>query len=121
MELAKIYELTILTNYFSLSQRNRLNNMGIGHFFLEYYGERKLKPHKEAFIEACGPYKPSQCVMIGDDYLLDILGAKRAGLNTIFVNSKGVNVTKQMGTVVNSVEEITDSIIQKSAENDLEI
>lgn len=32
-ELSNKYELVLLINYFSESQLNRLNNMGIGHFF----------------------------------------------------------------------------------------
>ena len=32
-ELSQKYELVLLTNYFAISQLNRLNNMGIGRFF----------------------------------------------------------------------------------------
>ena len=39
-ELSKKYELVLLTNYFKESQLNRLNNMGIGEFFLECHGEK---------------------------------------------------------------------------------
>ena len=35
-----------------------------------------------------GIHKPQECVMIGDHLELDINGAKKCGLNTIWINSK---------------------------------
>ena len=37
-----------------------------------------------------GVHKPSECVMIGDHIELDIDGAKKCGINTIWVNSKKI-------------------------------
>lgn len=111
-ELAKKYELVLLTNYFSISQLNRLNNMGIGYFFSECYGEKLIKPNSNAYIEACGKNKPDECVMVGDDLFLDIECASKNGLHTIFVNTKNIN--EEINTLtVNKVEEIEEKLIQK--------
>ena len=109
--LSQKYELVLLTNYFAQSQLNRLNNMGIGKYFSECFGENIIKPNKQAYLTACGNKKPNECVMIGDDIYLDIIRAKQEGLNTIFVNSKKIEVTPEIGLVVNSIEEITTKII----------
>lgn len=109
--LSEKYELVLLTNYFKKSQLNRLNNMGIGHFFTECYGEKIIKPNFEAYMQACGNNKPSECVMIGDDIYLDIETAQKIGLNTIFVNSKNI-VNENIKTVtVQSVTEIDENLI----------
>ena len=82
-KLSQQYELVLLTNYFAQSQLNRLNNMGIGKYFSECYGEKIIKPNKQAYLSACRNRKPNECVMIGDDIYLDITRAKQEGLNTI--------------------------------------
>ena len=111
--LSKKYEMVLLTNYFSSLQQARLCNFGIGKFFSFCYGEDLIKPAKEAFINACGKNNPSECVMIGDNIDIDIIGAKEAGLKTIFVNSNGLNVNQNLGMTVNSVEEISLDMISK--------
>lgn len=63
-----------------------------------------------AFIEACGNNKPNECVMIGDDLVLDIEGAQNAGLHTIFVNHGKINKPKDI-VEVECVEDITAELI----------
>jgi FMN phosphatase YigB (HAD superfamily) len=108
--LASSYELVLLTNYFRESQMNRLNNMGIGNFFNYCYGEELIKPNKQAYINACGKYKPYECVMIGDDVYLDCIIPKELELNTILVNNKNININTM---VVNNVEDINLELIKK--------
>ena len=110
-ELSEKYEMVLLTNYFGKSQLNRLNNMQIGQYFTEYYGEELIKPNKEIYIKACGKHYPSECVMIGDDLVLDIKGAKEQGLNAIFVNSKNIDIESKDIIKVDKVEEITIDLI----------
>ena len=111
--LSKKYELVLLTNYFSISQLNRLNNMGIGKYFTEVYGEDLIKPNKEAYIKACGPYKPSECVMIGDSLYLDVECAKKAGLKAIFVNTKKIPTDNLEVVTVDKIEDITDEVLNR--------
>lgn len=110
--LAKKYELVLLTNYFKESQLNRLNTMGIGHLFLECFGEQLIKPNNEIYLKACGSYQPSECVMIGDDLYLDIEKAKEIGLNTIFVNSKNQKVDNLDLCIINNVEDMSCELIE---------
>lgn len=119
--LSEEYELVLLTNYFAQSQLNRLNNMHIGKYFKECYGEHHIKPDRKAYLDACGDKKVSECVMIGDDIYLDIVRAQQEGLNTIFVNSRGIKVNPNMGIVVSSVEQISPRLITRlEEEQDLE-
>lgn len=111
-KLSEKYELVLLTNFFKKSQLNRLNNMGIGHFFTECYGEELLKPNTDAYLNACGNNKPNECVMIGDNINLDIKSAQQVGLNTIFVNSKNISINDLNCIIVNSVLEINDKLIE---------
>ena len=119
-KLSKEYELVLLTNYFAKSQLNRLNNMEIGSFFKEGYGEKCIKPNANAYLSACGDKKVQECIMIGDDLHLDIEGAKKQGLHTIFVNSKGIETNSNIGIVVNSVEDISKELISQIEEKDYE-
>lgn len=114
--LSQRYELALLTNYFAESQLNRLNNMGIGQYFKECYGERKIKPNKEAYIAACGDKRADECVMIGDDVYLDIIRARQEGLNTIWVNSRGITADANVGITVKAVEEISKRLIDRIEE-----
>lgn len=117
-KLSQKYELVLLTNYFAVSQLNRLNNMGIGRFFKECYGEHCIKPNKQAYLEACGNNKVKECIMIGDDLYLDIKRAKEVGLSTIFINNKGAETNSSIGVVVNSVEDISKELISVIEQKD---
>ena len=82
-------ENVIYSNWFIKTQVGRLQKLGLDLYFKEIIGaEEYMKPMKEGFLEACGPYKPYKCVMVGDNYDKDILGAKKAGLNTIYYSPK---------------------------------
>jgi len=59
--LSKKYDLVLLTNFFAKSQIGRLETFGIGKYFSQCYGENLIKPHINAFLNACGPYKPNEC------------------------------------------------------------
>lgn len=111
-KLATKYELVLLTNYFRVSQMNRLNGMKIGKFFRECYGEEIIKPYSKAYLMACGKYNPRECVMIGDDLYLDIKCSQKCGLNTIWVNTKKMPIEKVNTIVVNKVEEINSKLIE---------
>lgn len=89
-DLKEKYEMVILSNYFKSSQMNRLISMGIDDYFMDCFGQEKTKPHKEAFLMACGKHSPEECVMIGNDLTIDIIPAKNLGMHVLLVNSKDV-------------------------------
>lgn len=83
------YELVVLTNWFTEAQSNRLMSAGIDKYFSKVYGgDLILKPEKQAFINAAGNTKLEECIMIGDSYNLDVMGAYNAGIKPIFMNPK---------------------------------
>lgn len=88
--LSNKYELVVLTNYFKEVQEGRLQTAGILKYFKEIYGGDtvQVKPNKEAFITAMSPYKPNECIMIGDSLENDINGALDVGLNVIAFDKK---------------------------------
>lgn len=98
------YELVLLSNYFEESQRNRLTTMGINDYFTEYYGEKIIKPNTEAYNQAKGIYIPQECIIVGDDKMLDIEIPQSLGFKTIYVNETGN---------VKTVEEITPQLVKK--------
>ena len=87
----KGYENIIYTNAFTNTQVGRIKKLGFSSYFKEIIdAEEFIKPTTEGFIKACGPHKPNECVMIGDNYNKDILGALKAGLNVIYYCPKGL-------------------------------
>lgn len=90
--LSKKYELVVLTNWFTKSQKERLNGYGILKYFKDVIGTDNIlnKPNKEAFIKACGNTKVEDCIMVGDNFNIDILGAYEVGLEAIWLNLKGI-------------------------------
>lgn len=83
------YDLVVLTNDFGLSQTKRLEKAGILNFFTEIYdGETVIKPNKQSYLNACGPYAKEECLMIGDNFNKDYQGAINAGLKAIHLNEK---------------------------------
>ncbi len=110
--LSEHYEMVLLTNFFGQSQMNRLNTMGIGKYFSEYFGEELIKPNREIYLKACGAHLPEECVMIGDDVDLDIKGASRCGLKTILVNTKKVPTEGLDCAVIDKVEDIDCDLIE---------
>ena len=107
--LSKKYELVLLSNFFEESQRKRLEKVGLNKFFQEYYGEKIIKPNKEAFISAIGKNKEAECIMIGDNLKIDILGASNLKINTIWINQnvEKTNIkTKQVKSIIDITEEL---------------
>ena len=60
-----------------------------------------------------GLHRPSECVMIGDHLELDINGAKKCGINTIWVNSKKNENNNNIQTIsVDNINEISQNLIE---------
>ena len=59
-----------------------------------------------------GLHRPSECVMIGDHLELDINGAKKCGINTIWVNSKNIKNNNIQTILVDNINEISQNLIE---------
>lgn len=106
--LKKHYRLHIITNGFNEVQYKKLKNSGIQHFFEKIVtsdtaGSQKpnIKIFKYALTSVNARKKES--LMIGDDWEIDILGAKAYGLDQVFFNPNG---KKQIGKATFEISSI---------------
>lgn len=88
--LYKKYELVVLTNWFKISQINRMNKVNITKYFKEIYTPEEFlnKPNKQAFLIA-SENKIDECIMVGDTFDVDIKGALNVGMKAIYINKEG--------------------------------
>ena len=107
----KGYALHLVTNGFERTQHNKLLYSGLKPFFAEIItseGSGSLKPNKEIFqfaLSKCGT-TPDQCIMIGDNIEVDIIGAMNAGIDQVYVNHLGIDPAIIPTYIVNSLKEL---------------
>jgi len=104
--LKEKYQLHIITNGFKEVQHLKLNNCGLTPFFEEVITSEEvgaMKPNAKVFdfSLAKANAKKVESVYIGDDFIVDVEGAKNAGLHTIFYNpNKKQHDLKLFGDIV---------------------
>jgi putative hydrolase of the HAD superfamily len=109
----KRYELHLITNGFEKTQHNKLMHSGLKPFFKEVItseGSGSLKPNKEIFeyaLEKCCADR-KECVMIGDNIEVDIVGAINAGIDQVYVNHVGIEPDIKPTYTVNSLKELEE-------------
>lgn len=88
--LSSKYELIILSNWITYTQKKRLENAGILKYFNLVSGgdERELKPSLKAFDIVDNK---EECVMIGDSIKNDILPAIECGMQAILISKNNVS------------------------------
>ena len=67
-----------------------------------------LKPNKKIFqfaLDKCGA-KIEECLMIGDDLISDIYGARKFGMDQVFFNYKFLNTKVQATYKISYLKEI---------------
>jgi putative hydrolase of the HAD superfamily len=89
--LIQKYPLYILTNGFRETQFNKLKNSGLLPYFKCIFTSETIgysKPHPKIFRWAVSSVNALKrdCLMIGDDFDADILGAKRFGIDQVYFN-----------------------------------
>jgi putative hydrolase of the HAD superfamily len=109
----KGYILHLVTNGFERTQQNKLMYSGLRPFFTEIItseGSGSLKPSKEIFqfaLDKCCA-TASECIMIGDNVEVDIIGAMNAGIDQVYVNHIGAKPTVTPTYSVNSLKELEE-------------
>ena len=95
-DLQKKYILGIITNGPSDGQRKKLQKSGLLEFFDESHivvsGDLPFrKPDPRIFLHACEKMniEPQEAVYVGDLYGRDVIGARRAGLTPIWIQTQG--------------------------------
>lgn len=95
-ELTKLgkYSLCIITNGFSEAQLPKMRTSNIIQYFQHFFLSEDLgvhKPDPRFFQRAMAKInaEPEECLVIGDDFEVDIVGAHSAGLDQIYYNPHG--------------------------------
>jgi len=97
------YQLVLVSNAGESDRdlvRQALERVNLAHYFHEIFTPRELnefKPAPNYFRNALKHIgvEPENAIMIGDDYEHDIIGAKQAGLWTIWYNAKQQNLNPE--------------------------
>lgn len=107
----KGYMLHLITNGFEKTQHSKLRYSGLDMFFQEVItseGSNSLKPNREIFDYALKKSGASleKSIMIGDTPEVDILGAKKAGMDQVFVNHLKIVAEEKATYMVHSLQEL---------------
>ena len=106
LQLSGKYRLGVISNGPGVPQRMKLKQAGLDHFFsaenIIVSGDYDFqKPDPRLFLEACRILKvrPEESVHVGDLYGRDVIGALKAGMQAVWINSQtrrkgGENVLK---------------------------
>jgi len=108
---SKKYRMHLITNGFEKTQHSKLKYSGLDGYFEEVItseGSNSLKPHKEIFdyaLQKTGAVREDS-IMIGDSIEVDILGARNAGIDQVYVNHLNVPPYVQPTFTVYSLKEL---------------
>ncbi|WP_075342578.1 YjjG family noncanonical pyrimidine nucleotidase [Tenacibaculum agarivorans] len=107
--LKKKYTLHIITNGFKEVQYNKLKASKIMDYFnlivtSESVGVKKPNPKIYEFALRNVKAKAENCVMIGDNFEADILGARNIGILPIFYNPERIKYDDKVKNVNNLLE-----------------
>lgn len=94
--LASKYEIYALTNWFTDSQKTRLEKFGILKYFTKVIGtdQVKIKPNKEAYLMASEGLNIEECLFIGDSSRKDLDVPYKMGAAVIYFDPNGKNDTQ---------------------------
>ncbi len=88
------YELAVISNRVKPYQQE-IEALGLAPFFAFSLAGGEInawKPEPEIFLHACRrlAVDPAQAVYVGDNYFADVVGARRAGLEPVLYDPRGV-------------------------------
>lgn len=110
------YNLHIITNGFKEVQYIKLKKSGIHNFFDKIIVSEDvgvLKPNKKIFkyaLDICCA-KIDNCLMIGDDIISDIQGARSFGIDQVFFDYKFSNQKVQSTYTITHLKELENFLI----------
>ena len=89
------YKLHIITNGFLLTQQVKIKNCGLDKYFQSLTTSEAVgfnKPRPEIFHRALSAVhaRKNESIMIGDDLEVDVLGARKFGIDQVFLNRDNV-------------------------------
>ncbi|MBE9481390.1 MAG: noncanonical pyrimidine nucleotidase, YjjG family [Bacteroidetes bacterium] len=107
------YKLHLITNGFEEVQQKKIDVSDLRKYFKQIITSEEAgtkKPEKQIFLFALSKAKAkiNESLMIGDDLRVDIMGAKSAGIDQVFVNYKNITHNNEITYEVNSLKELED-------------
>lgn len=82
-------DVVVLSNWYTKCQTDRLKATGLLKYVDEVYGgDVAFKPNSLAFDIACGHTPYEECLMIGDTYSKDYVGAEQAHIDCLLLDPK---------------------------------
>lgn len=116
------YNLSVITNGFKESQHTKLQVSGIAHYFDQVFISEEIgfhKPDPQIFHHArklTGGPECCNCIMVGDTYQTDILGAIAAGMKAVHY---APHLEKPYGDPVITIKTLADlqNLLCKPVEN----
>jgi putative hydrolase of the HAD superfamily len=111
--LKQFYHLHIITNGFNEVQFRKLKNSGIDQYFervvtSDNSGFQKPHPKIFEFALSSANAKKSESLMIGDNWDIDILGAKKFGMDQIYFNPEHLEHSEKATFEISRIEELMD-------------
>ena len=108
---SKKYSLHLITNGFEKTQWSKINNSNIAKYFTHVItseSSNSVKPAKEIFEYAIKKASADlhESIMIGDNPDADIQGAINAGMDNIFVNRSGIEITLEPTYTIYTLQEL---------------
>jgi len=109
LEYFKQEDLGIITNGSSKQQNEKIDILGIRHYFKCIIISDEVgvaKPDERIYLKTCSMLscQPKDCVFIGDSWEIDIVGSNRCGMKSIWFNRYG----KMIPEYLNNFHMITD-------------
>jgi YjjG family noncanonical pyrimidine nucleotidase len=105
------YTLHIITNGFNEIQAKKLASSEISHFFenvvtFENANAKKPDPKIFAYALELANARPEESIMIGDNWIADVLGAKQFGIDTVHYNPAGLKFNESPTYDIRHLEEL---------------
>jgi len=112
-QLQNKYELHIITNGFKEVQTKKLHNSGLRPFFTNIFISELIgvqKPNKYFFEYSVKSSHASkkESLVIGDSIDADIMGAKKAGIDQVFFNTRKIEHDKEITYEISELIELLD-------------
>ncbi|MDR2651629.1 MAG: YjjG family noncanonical pyrimidine nucleotidase [Prevotellaceae bacterium] len=110
--LTKNYQLHVVTNGFNEIQFKKLESTDIKKYFTKIFTCENIgynKPHIKFFQHVISSLHSSkkEAIIVGDDFASDILGARRAGIDQIYLKPKDAPEPPEKPTfLINSLIEL---------------
>lgn len=109
--LSKKYSLYIITNGFKEVQNIKLHSSGLINYFIKVFTSDDIgypKPDKRIFEAAIksSNAKKKDCLMIGDDLDIDIIGAKKFGIDQVYFNKDDILHEEKPTFEINTLTEL---------------